>query len=228
MSENILDADGGISTIFDEAEKVLNQMQIDNPEEYERIIKLEDGIRAAQSSNTEGTFAFLKAGNLNRLYFDSGKEGTEAIGEILNLLKTGPNEKHTVIQNIEEHTKRLKPIYKKFKEEIKRRQLQFSAGNITNEQKYFQGRLRESYNLFSVKNDEFKPRLDKLNRIFQKEIPDYAKTELRILKKEKLSDELMVEALEQLVNKNQIEKFQKQAIEMDTQSIKTICSESFI
>ncbi|MBD1363804.1 hypothetical protein IDJ77_08270 [Mucilaginibacter sp. ZT4R22] len=48
------------------------------------------------------------------------------------------------------------------------------------------------------------------------------------MKKEKLGDELMVEALEQLVAKNQIEKFQKQTTEMDALSIKTICSESFI
>ncbi len=60
---------------------------------------------------------------------------------------------------------------------------------------------RNSYNLFSVKSDELKPRIDKLNRIFQREIPDYAKTELRALKKERLSDELMVEELERLVEK---------------------------
>src|SRR5690606_29423416 len=120
------------------------------------------------------------------------------------------------------------PIYKKFKEEIKRRQLYFSAANITPEQKFFQETLRSTYNLFSVKNDELKPRIDKLNRIFQKEIPDYAKTELRALKKERLSDELLIEALEQLVEKNQIEKFQKQTTEMDALSIKTICSESFV
>ena len=228
MSENILDADGGISTVFDEAEKVLNQLEIDNPKEFERIIKLEDGIRTAQSSEDKGTFAFLKAGNLNRLYFDNGIEGTEAIGEILKLLQTKPNEKPTIELKTEDHTKRLKPIYNKFKEEIKRRQLHFSTANITNEQKHFQGRLRNSYNLFSVKDDQLKSRIDKLNRIFQKEIPDYAKTELRVLKKEKLSDELVIESLEQMVDKNQIEKFQKQAVEMDAQSVKTICSESFI
>lgn len=33
-------------------------------------------------------------------------------------------------------------------------------------------------------------------------MPDYAKTELRALKKEKLSDELMIEALDLLVDKN--------------------------
>jgi len=228
MSEDILDADGGISTIFDDAEKILNQLEVDSPEEYNRIINLEDGIRTTQLSNNKGTFAFLKAGNLNRLYFTNGTEGTEAIGEILKLIKTDAENQNTVEINIEQHTERLAPIYKKFKEEIKKRQLYFSAANITNEQKHFQERLRNSYNLFSVKSDELKPRIDKLNRIFQKEIPDYAKTELRALKKEKLSDELMVEALEQLIEKNKIEKFQKQATEMDAQSIKTICSESFI
>ncbi|MEB8328322.1 phospholipase D-like domain-containing protein [Flavobacteriaceae bacterium KMM 6897] len=228
MSENILDADGGISTIFDEAEKVLNQLKMDNPKEYNRIINLEDGIRTTRNSKNKGTFAFLKAGNLNRLYFDDGKEGTEAIGEILSLLKTGVDENETVVIDIKEHTKRLAPIYKKFKEEIKKRQLFFSASNITNEQKHFQTRLRESYNLFSVKNEALRPRIDKLNRIFQNEIPDYAKTELRVLKKEKLSDDLMIEALERLVEKAQIEKFQKQAVEMDASSIKTICSESLV
>ena len=38
----------------------------------------------------------------------------------------------------------------------------------------------------------------------------------------------MVEELEQLIEKNQIEKFQKQATEIDAQSVKTICSESFV
>lgn len=228
MSESILDVDGGISTIFDEAEKVLNQLEIDNPGEYNRIINLEDGIRSTQLSETKGTFAFLKAGNLNRLYFMNGKEGTEAIGEILQLIKTKPDEKEKVEIAIKEHTKRLAPIYAKFKEEIKRRQLHFSAANITPEQKFFQETLRSTYNLFSVKNDELKPRIDKLNRIFQKEIPDYAKTELRALKKERLSDELLIEALEQLVEKCKIEQFQKQTTEMDALSIKTICSESFV
>jgi superfamily II DNA or RNA helicase len=228
MSENILDVDGGISTVFDEAEKILNQLELDNPAEYNRIINLEDGIRSTQLAEEKGTYAFLKAGNLNRLYFLDGKEGRDAIGEILKLIQTSPNEKTKAEITIEEHIKRLAPIYKKFKEEIKRRQLLFSSASITTEQKHFQEQLRISYNLFSVKNDSLKIRIDKLNRIFQKEIPDYAKTELRSLKKMKLSEELMIEALEQLVNKNQIEKFQKQTLEMDALSIKTICSESFI
>ena len=228
MSENILDADGGVSTIFDEAEKVLNKLEADNPEEYNRIINLEDGIRSTQLSSKKGTYAFLKAGNLNRLYFLDGKEGTEAIGEILSLIKTNPEEEERIGLPIQEHVKRLAPIYKKFKEEIKKRNLFFTAANITLEQKYFQELLRNTYNLFSVKNEDLKPRIDKMNRIFQKEIPDYAKTELRALKKEKLSDELLIETLEQLVDRNQIEKFQNQATEMDAHSIKTICSESFV
>lgn len=226
--EMVLDADAGISTIFDEAEKVLNQLEVDNPDEYHRITNLEDGIRSTQLSDDKGTFAFLKAGNLNRLYFVNGAESTEAIGEILKLIKTTPTQKQKVEITIQEHTKRLAPIYKKFKEEIKKRQLHFSASNITTEEKHFQERLRSCYNFFTLKNDDLRPQIDRLNRIFQKEIPDYAKRELRALKSQKLSDELMLEALEQLIEKNQIEKFQQQSLEMDAQSIKTVCSESFI
>tara|TARA_R110002050_G_scaffold237585_1_gene373612 strand:- start:35701 stop:38922 length:3222 start_codon:yes stop_codon:yes gene_type:complete len=228
MSEDVLDADGGISTIFDEAEKILNQLEIDDEKEYNRIINLEDGIRTAQNSDNKGTFAFLKAGNLNRLYFENGVEGADALGEILKQIKSEQNNPNMTSLPIKKHTENLKPIYKKFKEEIKKRQLHFSGTQITQEQKHFQQRLREAYNLFNVKNEELKARIDKLNGIFQKEIPDYSKTDLRSLKKQKLTDELMIEALEQLVNKSQIEKFQKQAVEMDAQSIKTICSESFV
>lgn len=228
MSENVLDSDNGISTIFDDAERVLNKLEIDNKVEFNRIINLEDGIRTAQSNGRKGTFAYLKAGNLNKLYFYDGKEGTEALGEILRLIRAEENSPELVNLNVEEHTKRLAPLYTKFKEEIKKRQLYFNSSNVTTEQKHFQERLRECYNLFSVKNDELKPRIDNLNRIFQKEIPDYAKNELRRLKREKLSNELMIEALELLVEKNQISKFQKQSAEMDALSIKTICSESFV
>ncbi len=228
MSEDVLDVDGGISTIFDEAEKTLNQLEIDDKKEYERIINLEDGIRTAQNCENKGTFAFLKAGNLNRLYFENGAEGSDALAEILKQIKSNPDNPNIVTLPVDKHTKNLKPIYKKFKEEIKKRQLYFSGTQITPEQKHFQQRLRDAYTLFNVKNDELKSRIDRLNSIFQKEIPDYSKTDLRTLKKQKLSDELMIEALEQLVNKSQIEKFQKQAVEMDAQSIKTICSESFV
>lgn len=228
MSEDVLDTDGGISTIFDEAEKILNQLEIDDEKEYNRIINLEDGIRTAQNCENKGTFAFLKAGNLNRLYFENGSEGNDALAEILKQIKSEPGNPNMVTLPVDKHTQNLKPIYKKFKEEIKQRQLYFSGTQITLEQKHFQQRLRDAYTLFNVKNDELKSRIDRLNSIFQKEIPDYSKTDLRTLKKQKLSDELMIEALEQLVNKSQIEKFQKQAVEMDAQSIKTICSESFV
>lgn len=228
MADSVLDVDNGISTIFDEAEQVLNQLEIDNPKEYKRIISLEDGIRSAKLSEDKGTFAFLKSGNLSRLYFLNGKEGTDSISEILKLIRTSEIDITVAELSAEEHTKRLAPIYKRFKEEIKKRQQQFSTNNVTPEQKHFQERLRNCYTMFNQLNRELIPRIDKLNMIFQKEIPDYSKTELRLLKREKLSDDLMIDALEQLVVKNNIDKFQQHAVEMDAMSIKTICSESFM
>jgi len=228
MNEDVLDSDGGISTVFDEAEKILNQLALDNQSEYERITNLEDGIRSSKNTNDAGTFAFLKAGNLTKLYFQNTTDITGAITKILKIIKSSPDEKAITNFSIKDHTNRLKPIYQQFKEEIKKRQLNYSSANITAEQRHFQERLRNAYNLFSTNQEEVKSKLNKLNTIFKKEIPDYAKTDLRFLKRQQLSDEKMFEALENLVVKAQIEKFQKNFAEMDAKSIRTICSMSFL
>lgn len=229
QNDSILDVDGGISTIFDEAEKILNQLEADDPQEYKRIINLSDGIRSSRESETKGVFAFLKAGNFSRLLFDDGtKEGIEAIDTIIKLIHAVPNDKGIPL-DAKTHADRMKPLYKKFKEDVLKRQRQFSASNIISEQKHFVERLKGAYtNIFNSWDEDVKTIIDKLNRIFQREIPDYAKSELRVLKKEKLSDELMIEALTQLVAKYDIENFQNQTLDIDTMSIKTICSESLI
>lgn len=228
QDDTILDVDGGISTIFDEAEKILNQLEQDNSAEYNRIINLEDGIRAAKQSEHKGTFAFFKAGNFSRLLFNDGsKDGIEAIDTILRLIHASPNDKGSPLSP-KEHAVSLAPLYKKFKQDVLRRHQQFSASNIIPEQKYFQERLKAAYNLFNYSDTELKHKVDRLRKIFQKEIPDYAKTELRTLKKQKLSDDLMIEALNQLVEKYKIDSFQNQTLDIDSMSIKTICSERFI
>ena len=71
-------------------------------------------------------------------------------------------------------------------------------------------------------------KIDRLNFIFSREIPDYAKSQLRVLKKQKLSDDLMFESLERLVEKAKIEQFQKQGLEAEEQVVVTVCSEGIL
>ncbi|MDR0659738.1 MAG: hypothetical protein LBG19_02825 [Prevotellaceae bacterium] len=227
--EEVFDVDGGLTTIFDEAERILNKLEQDDNKEFQRIINLPDGIRAAKKGDKKGIFALLKAGNLTSLHFrDNSKQGIDSIEEIIKLIKAEKSDKG-IMFDAKEHASQMAPVYSSFKQAMLRRKQQFSAANITPEQKYFQERLKMCYsNLFNSLNEEYKSKINRLNTIFQREIPDYAKTELRILKKEKLSDNLMIDALELLAEKNQIENFQKRLAIVDTESIRTICSECIL
>jgi hypothetical protein len=82
--------------------------------------------------------------------------------------------------------------------------------------------------MYNVNDHELKQRINKLSLIFSKEIPDYAGTRLRKLKRENLSDTSILEALENLVKIANIEEFQKRLVQSEKMMIKTICSESFI
>jgi hypothetical protein len=63
--------------------------------------------------------------------------------------------------------------------------------------------------------------------ILGKEIPDYAANRLRKLKREKLTDNLLIQALENLVEISNVEEFQRRLVQSEKMMIKTICSELF-
>ncbi len=226
--ERILDVDKGISTVFDEAESELNKLRSENPKEYDRITQMNDGIRAAFAGDENGVYAYLRCGKLHRLYYHDGKKVSDSIAEIIGRIKATPDTPVSVPMDIDEHTKRMAPLYKQFKDELIKRVAQFSTNEITREQQDFQMRLREAYNFFTQGDTVLTARIDRLNAIFSREIPDYAKRQLRVLKRQKLSDDLMFEALEQLVVKANIEQFQRQALETEEQVVVTVCSEGIL
>lgn len=226
--EMILDVDKGITTVFDEAEKVINDLITNDEAEFKRIINLPDGIRSSKISPIKGTFAYLQAGNFSKLYFNNAKENSDALHEILQIIKSENSKEKAQNVDTKTHIKNLAPIYKDFKNEIKRRALYFNTKTQTTEQKYFLERIRSAYNLFSTNEIDFKKRLDKLNEIFNKEIPLYAGQDVRKLKQQKLSDELMIEGLENIVEKWNIIEFQNTQLNENNSAIRTICSESLV
>lgn len=224
----ILDTDNNISTIFDKAEKILLDLQHNNANEYERIINLEDGIRAAVKKENQGIFAFLTSGNLNRLYYSDGSKIIENLPDILKIIEANPDNPKSVNLDSKKHAENLKSIYSRFKNELKRRQQEITSNQITNEQKHFIERLKNIYNLFNQSDFELSERIDRLVLILGKEIPDYAANRLRKLKREKLTDNLLIQALENLVEISNIEEFQRRLVQSEKMMIKTICSELFI
>lgn len=219
----ILDVDSGISTIFDKAERTLLALQQEKPEVYQRISNLEDGVRTCFSTHKQGMYAYLVSGNLHRLYYSNGKEITDNMKDILTAIEVVADTPAKEL-NTKAHNQDLKKMYDKFKAELLNRQKEFSANQIIPEQKELTERLKNCYTLFQQDNN-MKERINKLSLIFSKEIPDYAKNKVRSLKKEKLSDDLLIQAMTDIAEKLNLEDFQSKAKESENMVIKVICSE---
>ena len=75
-----------------EAEEIMRQLQQDQPDVYERITHLRDGIRTAKLSPQEGSVVFCRAGRYRQLYLvgHDGEILSRDVPSILGLLKCEP------------------------------------------------------------------------------------------------------------------------------------------
>ncbi len=77
---------------LNEAEEILRQLRREDPEEYERIANLRDGIRTAIPKGSEGTYLFCQAGRYQQLFLldEKGDITSRDISRILNQIECEP------------------------------------------------------------------------------------------------------------------------------------------
>ena len=78
---------------LNEAEEILKQLQNNDPEEFERIRNLSDGLRTAKSSDKKGVFVFLRAGRYQQLVMldEHGEPITQELSQVLSALRCDTN-----------------------------------------------------------------------------------------------------------------------------------------
>ena len=77
---------------LNEAEEILRQLRREDPNEYERIANLRDGIRTAIPKGSEGTYLFCQAGRYQQLFLLDERGGiiSRDISRILNQIECEP------------------------------------------------------------------------------------------------------------------------------------------
>lgn len=223
--EKVLDGEDNINTIYDRAERTLRALENNNPALYKEIISLKDGIRCTTQTNDKGMFAFLQSGNLQKLYFYDGEKLNDNIGEILEIIKANPDIPKAQTLEPTRYNAQLKVIYEDFKNVLLQRDAEKESSRIGNEQKYFKKRLKDAFGLFG--NLQQRKKADEMYEVFSKEIPDSAKRRLRQLQRQKIGDDILLDALQSVIESNRILKFQERELESENLVIRTICSEEF-
>ncbi len=224
QDERVLDGEDNMNTVFDKAEQTLEALKAKQPKEYQRIINLKDGIRCMTSGNQKGIFVFLQSGNLQKLYFHDGEKMTDNVAEVLELIEANPKMPKAKKLKPEIYNKRLKVVYEQFKQVLLERKEEKESARIDNIQVHFRKRLQEVYGLFSNAND--RKRADELSQILSREIPRYAITALKSLKKRLGKENTnLIHELSTIITTNRVRDFQNNTLESEQMIIRTICSE---
>ncbi len=142
-----------------DAEEKLRQIQRDDPDEFDRIVNLPNGIRTAKLAQETGTFVFCESSNINDpsakrypqlfLLDRDGKEISRDISKILSIITAQENTPTALL--LQTHNQTVTQTLHKFSKEVKQRQSEQRDFKLTPAQKYI---LRELEKLFKDDTEE--------------------------------------------------------------------------
>lgn len=152
-----------------DAEEMLRQLQRDNPDEFDRIVNLPNGIRTAKLAQETGTFVFCESSNIkdpsaNRypqlfLLDRQGKEISRDISKILSIVAAPENTPIALLPKT--HNQTVTQTLRQFSKEVKQRRSEQRDFKLNPAQKYI---LRELETLFKDDDEDLQSTINELIR----------------------------------------------------------------
>jgi superfamily II DNA or RNA helicase len=199
-----------------EAEELMRQIRDNDPELFERISSLSDGVRSARAHTTAGAIVHCKVGQYQQLYQvdENGEIIRQNIAEILSLLKCDPEVSALSIAT--DHNKLVNSIMNKFKREVEEIRAEMEVATpLTNAQTYIIQQLRIYAN--SIHNENEISRIGLLSE-YIKQPPTYLlKQELNQIQRARLEGKDLVATVERLVKRFNLEESFNKVDSEDTQ-----------
>lgn len=180
---------------LNEAEEIIRQLQEDEPERFNRIVNLRDGVRCGYRVGQQGIYVFCRAGRYRQLFLvdERGEIITRELPRVLSRIKCDPGTPSARIPaNYNEQVMRIK---KRFSDEVKARLAeQRHTVSLTKAQQYIR---KELHIFYTQQNDEnVRHQIDLLLGAFTQPAPRPAiRVELNRIHRLKLAGERLVEDL---------------------------------
>ena len=210
---------------FIEAEEILRQIKRQDPEEYERIENLRDGIRTGIPAATKGTYILCRLGLYQQpcLFDEDGQLLTADPAEILQKLACDPELEGKPVPP--EHNSRIAKYQKEFAAQNKNRTL-FSVRQLTPAQRYI---LKELRIISSASKDT--EAISRLDQAFRLPLTEVIKRDINRLQRQKITGEDLLTELTILYRRHSmadLEKHQHQPDEQSESSTRVICSAALV
>ncbi|MFC1620387.1 helicase-related protein [Candidatus Neomarinimicrobiota bacterium] len=217
--------------IFDinEAEQMMRQLRAENPEEYDRIANLRDGIRTAQATDKNGFYVFCQSGRYQQLFQldEKGEIITRDIPRILSAIKAAPSAKSLPLPK--QHNKAVTRIRQQFEKELKQIESERKHRlSLTHGQRYVLRELRLQYEL--QKDDETKAEIAVLEKTYRGPLSRAVIKELNLLRRNGVSGDALLKNLIDIYYQHNLKEYaERKSIRRAEDTIpRIICSEALL
>ncbi len=215
--------------IFDinEAEQIIRQLRAENPDEYNRIANLRDGIRTAKAADQTGYYVFCLAGRYLQLFQldESGEIVSRDIPRILSAIKASPDVPALPLPK--QHNRTVTRIRQLFEKELKQIQSERKHRlSLTHGQRYVLRELRLQYE--QQKDEENKAEISVLDKVFRGPLSRAVIKELNLLRRNGVSGEVLLKNLIDIYYQHNLREFAaRQSLRLADETIpRIICSEA--
>ena len=215
---------------LNEAEEMLRQLRRDDPEEFERIANLRDGIRAAMPKSSLGTYLFCQAGRFQQLFLldEAGEIISRDITRILNTIKCAPDLPGGRLPP--DYNATVMQVKREFAQEIRHRQTERRHRlSLTQAQRYV---LRELQFIFKEESDEdLQEGIKKMEQAFRGSISDALNRELNLLRRNGVTGAALLRNLSQLYRQHNMSERNLRQHEAQSQNAdlpKIVCSAALV
>jgi superfamily II DNA/RNA helicase len=182
---------------LNEAEEVLKLLRKDEPQEYERIANLRDGIRSAKTASSPGLFVFCAAGRYQQLSVvdDNGEVVTRDLARVLSAIKSTHSAPVSALPK--GHNAAVMRAKAQFAVEARHRESDRKyAVSLSPAQRYVQRELRALYG--SSTDDEERARISVLERGFSGALTVAVRSTLNKMRRNAMTGPALLKALTDL------------------------------
>lgn len=180
-----------------EAEEFMRQLKADNPELFEKIKNLRDGIRSAKKGEEKRSYVVCKAGNYRKIYsVDSNKDvKAEDIPQALGQMKCEPGE--PTIELPANFNNQVVEVQQEFEKHIQQWQAeQRVAVTQPLSQQYVLNELKEIDK--EVDDPAWQGQISAFMNIFSKPLTQAVLSELKGIRREKIKGLALLDLLEKI------------------------------
>ena len=208
---------------LNEAEEMLRLLRRENPQEFERVANLADGIRSGKHEAVAGTYVLCRSGRYHKACVLNGasKVVTNDLPQILGLVRSSPELEAIPLDPV--HGRIVSVAKQSFDEECQSRAVdreQTRSQGIG--QRYVLNELRKT--MAAGPDDETRARLLLFDEAFRKDITNAVRRELNLMRRNGIAGKSLLNELSRVYHDHRLrDRSERETPENDSAS-RVVCS----